>query len=295
MTAGVGRHALARLAEHGFVRRVLRSVYVAGQVPDGLLLRARALALITPQDAAVTDWSACWLHTGVLGPGEHLATPPVSIFRSPGGCRLRNDLCSSGERTFSRDDLTVLEGVTVTTPLRTALDLGRLQKRDWALAGIDALLRAGAFTTTALLDNVERFKGHRWVVQLRELAPLGDGRAESPPESVLRLRWLDLPSLLRPEPQVSITLPSGHEIYRIDLGVRALRFGLEYDGEEHHSSNADRAHDLRRRNDLAERFGWLVVPVTKANVFGAGRDVERILHEGVRAARRRLGQPRDTA
>lgn len=274
------------------MRRLLRSVYVAAQAPDSLLLRAQALALVTPRDAAITDWTACWLHTGILGPGDHLDTPPVSIFRFAGECRLRNNLSSSGERSFLPEDLMGVEGVTVTTPLRTALDLGRLQSRDWALAGIDALLRLGVFTTPVLLDNVERFRGQRGVVQLRELAPLGDGRAESPPESVLRLRWLDLPNLPPPEPQVSITLPDGREVYRIDLGVRSLRFGLEYDGEEHHSSDADRAHDLRRRDDLAERFGWLVVPVTRTNVFGVTRDVERILHEGIRAARRRLGRPR---
>jgi hypothetical protein len=287
---GITRHVIARLSREGLVKRVLKGVYAATQVPDGLLLRAQALALVVPDDAAVTDWTACWLHTGVLPPGDHLRVPPISIFRVPGKTRLRNKLCMSGERAFLTEDLMVLEGVTVTTPLRTAADLGRLAPRDWALAGMDALCRQGGFSKARLLANVERFKRQRGVVQLRELAPLADPRSESPGESVLRLRWLDLPNLPPPEPQVSIRSADGREVYRIDLGVEELRFGAEYDGEEHHSIDEDRQHDLRRRRDLDERFGWLVRPVTRVNVFGKDRDVEQLLHEGIREARRRIGR-----
>jgi hypothetical protein len=249
------------------------------------------LALTVPVDAAVTDWTACWLHTGILPPGHHREVPPVSLFRFAGRTRVRNGMCRSGERSFLDDDLMTIDGVTVTTPLRTALDLGRLAPRDGAIGGLDGLLRVG-LNKQELLNNVERFRRQRGVVQLRELAPLSDPRAESPGESVLRLRWRDLPTLPQPEPQVSIRSADGSEIYRIDLGVRTLRFGVEYDGEQHHSSPEDRAHDERRRRDLAHRFGWLVLPATKDNVFGSGRDIERIIHEGVREARCRLGQLR---
>lgn len=286
-TAGVTRHALARLRSEGFLRRVLRGVYVAAQVPDSILLRAQALALIVPRDAAVTDWTACWVHAGVLPPGDHLTAPPVSIFKFAGKGRLRNALCTSGERTFDATDLMVLEGVTMTTPLRTALDLGRFASRDWAIAGMDSLLRLGHFDKLELVDNVERFKRQRGVVQLRDLAPRTDHRAESPGESVLRLRWTDLPTLPQPQPQIPV-LVDGREIYRIDLGVEALRFGVEYDGERYHSSASDQQHDRARRRNLESRFGWLVIPVTKANVFGVGRDVERMIQEGIREARHRM-------
>jgi hypothetical protein len=293
--AGVSRHVVGRLVQEGLVRRILRGVYVAAQVREDLLLRARALALVVPPDAAVTDWSACWLHSGVLPPGGHLEVPPVSVFRSPGRGRLRNGISLSGERSFAKQDLTRVEELLVTTPVRTAWDLGRLATRDWALAGMDALLRGGGFDLPELVGGVERFRRQRGVVQLRKLAPLADGRSESPGESVLRLRWLDLADLPAPEPQVSITGAAGREIYRIDLGVEELRFGVEYDGVEHHTSDADRAHDLRRRYDLAVRRNWTVLPVTRENVFGSGRDVERILYEGVRRARLDLGRLRSSA
>ena len=292
VAAGLTKRALASLVDLGLVRRLLRGVYAAAQAPDGLLLRARALSLVVPDSAVVTDWTACWLHAGVLPPGGHLQVPPVSIFRFPGEARLRNELCDSGERTFKPEDLTVLDGMAVTTPLRTAHDLGRLASRDWAMAGLDALLRLGDFTKEELLSDVERWRRQRGVVQLRDLAPRADPRAESPGESVLRLRWTDLSSLPPPVPQVPVADETGRILYWVDLGVEELRFGAEYDGEEHHSSDEDRDHDRERRGDLYDRFGWMIEPVTKVNVFGVTRDVERILHDGIRDARRRLGQTR---
>lgn len=281
---GLTRRKIARLVDDGVIRRLLKGVYAAADLPDDLLLRARALALVVPSGAATTDWTACWIHTGVLPPGGHLDVPPVSFFRLPGQGRLRNGLCDSGERAFGPDDLMDVEGLTVTTPLRTALDLGRFARRDWALAGMDSLARTGAFNRERLLCNVERFARQRGVVQLRDLAPRVDPRAESPGESVLRLRWTDLPSLPQPRPQVPILGPDGQEIYRVDLGVEELRYGVEYDGEEHHTSEEDRAHDRERRRDLRERFGWHVIGVTRDNVFGPRRDIERILYEGIQEA-----------
>ena len=292
LEAGVTRRTLSRLTELGYLRRMLRGVYVAAQVVDSLELRARALCRVVPRGAVVVDWTATWLYTGTLPFGQHVEVPPVSIFRLPGHGRLRNQLCRSGDRTLRREDVQVIDGITVTTPLRTALDIGRLARRDDAIGGLDALLRTCTFSQAELLSHVGRFRGHRGVVQLRELAPRADGRAQSPGESVLRLRWLDLPSLPPPEPQVPILDHTGRERYWLDLGVREIRFAAEYDGEEHHSDDADREHDRRRRAWIEQQHGWVIQPVRRSNVFGVTRDVESLLIEGVARARRELGRPR---
>ena len=288
--SGVTRGRLARLQRDGYVRRLLKGVHVATQVPDSLALRTAALQLVVPEQAVVTDWTACWLWTGLLAPGAHLEIPPVCLFLPAGGGRLRNGLCDSGERALRPDDVIPFARLRVTSPMRTAWDLGRLAHRDVAIGALDGLLRHGDFTRDELLAGVERFRRQRGVVQLRGLAPLADARAESFGESVLRLRWLDLPSLPAPTPQLAIRDEDGRELYRLDLGVEELRFSAEYDGEAHHSSEADRAHDDQRRTWLRVHRGWIIVPVRRDNVHGATRDVERLLYEGVDAARRRLGR-----
>ena len=289
MSGGVPRHSIRVLEAHALIRRVLRGVYVAAQCPDSIVLRAQALRLVVPPDVVVTDWTACWFHTGLLRPNQHLAVPELSVFRPARHDRLRNDLCSSGERSFLPKDLMTVGDLRMTTPLRTAWDLGRLDHRGRAIGALDALLRHGTFTRDELVRGVERFKGMRGVVQLRALAPLADARAESPGESTLRLRWLDLASLPPPTPQVPITV-GGVEVYRIDLGVPELRYGCEYDGEAYHGEDA--AHqDAFRRHDLRRRFGWDVDAVRKANVYGHTRDVEEVLYRGISRARRSLSSP----
>ena len=152
----------------------------------------------------------------------------------------------------------------VTTPLRTALDLGRLTRRDHAIAALDALLRLGRFERDDLLREVERFRGQRGVVQLRELAPVADGRAESPGESVLRCAGSTAPC-----PGPSSRSRSARTACcgpRLDLAVADLRFAVEYDGWDWHSSPAQRAHD-RQRRDWLRAHGWTVVVLTRREVF----------------------------
>ncbi len=262
---GISREVLRRMVRVGLLRRVLRGVYVDASADDGLLLRTRAVSLVVPHTAVVTDRTAAWLHgIDVLRPGDHLVPPPVEVFQPPGSTRVRTRATTGGERTLLARDVEIVHGVRVTTPLRTALDLGRLTRRDHAIAALDALLRLGRFDRSALLDELWRFRGQRGVVQLRELAPLADGRAESPGESVLRLRWLDtgLPS---PEPQVEVR-ENGLLRARLDLAVAELRFAVEYDGWDWHSSAAQRAHDRQRREWL-RAHGWTVLVLTRREVF----------------------------
>lgn len=285
---GLTRHRVRILESDSMVRRVMKGVYVASQVRDSIMLRLQSLELVVPPGVAVTDWTACWLHTGLLAPNEHLSVPTVSVFKPAGNDRLRNKLCSSGERTFLAEDLMTMGSLRVTTPLRTAWDLGRLAPRDQAIGALDQLMRHGGFPLSQLVDGVERFKRGRGVIQLRELAPLADSRSESAGESTLRLRWRDLRSLPTPTPQVPVMV-GGVEIYRLDLGVPELHYACEYDGEAFHGEMQQRQDESRRR-DLRERFGWDVDAVRRVNVYGAKRDVEGILYDGIARARRASGR-----
>jgi hypothetical protein len=157
--AGLTRHRLRMLEKHGLIRRIIKGGYVAAQVPDSRALRARTLLLITARYCVITDWTACWLWTGILSPNGHLDDPAPSMFRVAGHDRLRNGICRSGQRSFRPEDLVVVDGLTITTPIRTAWDLGRLAHRDQAIGAIDALLRLGDFSKAEFVGGVERFKG----------------------------------------------------------------------------------------------------------------------------------------
>ncbi|GAB2760837.1 hypothetical protein GCM10027020_11580 [Nocardioides salsibiostraticola] len=232
-------------------------MYVASQVRDSPELRARCLGLVVPSDYVVCDRHAGWLLGAnmILAPGEHLDLRPISVFRPSGHGRLRNDLCDSGERNLIASDIVEVHGLPVTSPLRTACDLGRVRSRDQAISGLDSMLALGIFSSSELVWSVERFKGMRWITRLRELAPIADGRSGSPGESVLRLRWIDCGL---PWPQLQIEVwQDGVLIAVLDLGHEELRYAAEYDGEQWHSSPEQVRHDTERRSLVADD-GWLL-------------------------------------
>lgn len=287
---GVSDNRLKQLTDSGLLRRPVRNAYVAAQVPDSLDLRAAVLRLVVPPDCFVCDHTAGWLHgaPNALLPGDHLIPPKAAFFRPARKGRLRNEITRSGERSVRSSDLMELRGLVVTTPIRTAWDLGRLQRRDQALSGMDAMLRLGQFSHDQLLEGIERFKRQRGVVQLRWLAPLADSRAESPGESALRLRWYDA-GLPKPELQIPITI-DGREAFRLDLGLEELLFAAEYDGHEWHSSRAQQEHDAFRRGWLADERGWAIEAYDATHVYGLRQDADVRLRIAFRAARATYGR-----
>jgi len=279
---GVSRRQLDCWQANGVLRHPIRGVYYSAGLQDTLELRLAVLKLVVPPACVVTDRTAGWLLGAdmILAPNDHLVVPRVHVFCPPGH-RLRNGLTNSGERQFGPGDIVDLDGIRLTTPLRTACDLGRLLHRDQALAAMDSLARLGAFTLSQLLVATSRYRRYRGVVQLRALAPYVDPGAESPPESILRLRWLDL-GLPRPRCQVPVPSPYGGTWW-LDVGVEEHRFAAEYDGEQFHA-DADKEHDEQRRSWLRRTGEWTIVVVRKANLFGANRDVDQLLLDGARSA-----------
>lgn len=293
---GIGRATLSRLHSEGLIRRMLKGVYAAADLVDTVDTRIAALSLVVPPTAVITDETAAWVHGVDIGaPGDHLRVPPICMFQLAGNTRLRNQLCASGQRAMLPEDLIQIGDLLVATPLRTALDLGRLRPRDRAIGALDALLRLQVFALGDLLDQVERFRGERGVVQLRELAPIADARAESPAESVLRLRWLDTNGLPPPIPQVPILDDAGNELFYLDLGLPEIRYAAEYDGAEWHSSDAAKERDRRRRAWLRDVRSWTIDVFKKDDVFGADQTVQVALRHGIIAARRAMSAPAKSA
>jgi hypothetical protein len=283
LDAGVSPKQLRGLVAERLVRRVLRGVYAAAQAPDSVLFRARALALVVPDCAVVTDRTAAWLHgVPILERGAHLQAPLISVCERVDSRVRRSDVDGRRRQMLDRDVME-LHGIPVTTPLRTGLDLGRKLWRFDALAAIDGVLHLGV-DQDELLEESLRFKGHRGMRQLRALAPLGDGRAESPGESALRLHWLDA-GLPPPEPQFGILDDWGHEIYRLDVPLPMGLYAAEYDGEEFHSGAEDIRHDQERRDWIRDERGWTIDVFRKDSVYGRNTDIGERLRSGLRRAR----------
>lgn len=219
----------------------------------------------------IVDRTASWLH-GVdsfeFHELEHL--PPLEVFVLSERSRVRRTGMTGGERELIPTDVMILYGVRVTTPLRTALDLGcRLGRRD-GLACLDGFMRVHGLDRTALTRELPRFRRRRGVVQLRRLVTIADGRAESPGESWTRMVMLEV-GLPAPEPQVWVR-ENGRDKFRLDLAYPDQRVCVEYDGQAFHTSPEQQAADRRRRLWLRSH-GWTVIVVTKDDFDSLAIDV----------------------
>ena len=103
------------------------------------------------------------------------------------------------------------------------------------------------------------------------LLALATGKAESPPESILRLIVVEA-GFPVPEAQFEITTVDGRRLYVLDIAWPALRIALEYDGFAAHEERQER--DAERDQRLAGR-GWVTIRATAADL----RDPSRVLAE----------------
>lgn len=242
---GLSRSRLEQLVRRGLVRRILRGVYAGARVPDGAPLRGSALALVLAQDAVVVDRTAAWVH-GIWPHGPAPRTVDTNG-------RARATSYFGAWRPLSSADLCVVGGTTVTTPMRTAGDLGRLLRPDRALCVLDLVLHEGCCGHSELVAELPRHARLGGHAQLCRLIAAADGRAGDSAESVLRLRWLTA-GLPTPVPRLEVASTAGPVV--LSLAACTQRFAAVF-GE---SSRAHRA---------LESDGWRLVPLTRLRVLGS--------------------------
>lgn len=290
---GVGERELRTLVERGAVRRLLQGVYAYADIADSSLMRCRAAGLVLPPGAVLSDRTAAWIHgVDVLAFWELGRPLPVEVVVAPGTAPPRRRGVRSAERSLRPDDVELIQGLPVTTPHRTALDLGCKLQRHHALSSIDAMLRLGGMSTESLYADLERFRRRRGVVQLRELLSMADPGAESPGESWVRLVILDA-GLPRPVVQFWVE-QDGTPVFRLDLAYPALRICVEFDGRQFHTSDEDRARDETRRAWL-RAHGWRVIVVRSEDLLPGRQqrwlfELQRAISEAERTTFRTYGR-----
>lgn len=264
---GLTRYRLKRLVRDGAVRLVVRGVYVDSDVVDTMDLRIQAVALVTPATHVVRDRTAAWLHgIDVLSYAEHDVPPPVETCALRGHEPSTHGGVAGRTRDLAAIDIVRIGDLQVTTPLRTALDLGCVLRRREAMAALDAFSRKHSITRAELASEAARFRRRRGVIQLRELIALVDARAESARESWMRLAIRDA-GLPAPTPQHWVEV-DGRPTYRLDLAYPRHRIAVEYDGwEAHRLTPEQKARDSARRGWLRDN-GWTVIVVREGDFTG---------------------------
>jgi len=179
------------------------------------------------------------------------------------------------------DEVCTADRMRVTTPARTAFDIGRTMSEDVALLHLDALARATRLKACDVVAIAESRPGTRGIRQLRKTLQHMDEGAESPQETRLRMTLVRA-GLPRPETQIALKDRNGRVRVRLDMGWREWKVAVEYDGAQHWVDKKQRAWDIERMAML-EASGWVVVRVSAGMLGRPGVVVRRVL-EKLRAA-----------
>jgi hypothetical protein len=250
------------LALGTFTRRTLRSqcdpVYRNVYLPKGIQLtpatRAVAAWLWSGRQATVAALSAAALYgTQWIDPRR-----PAELYRRNG--KPVDGIVIHRDELFD-DETQLVSGIPTTTPARTAFDLGRRSRRTEALIAVDALANATRLRPPDVVPLLERHRGARGLVQLREVIDLMDCGAESPQETRTRLLLIDA-GLPRPTTQIIVYGNfAGKKYAKVDMGYEDFKVGVEYDGEQHWTNPQQYAYDIDRHAELLAR-GWVIIRVS---------------------------------
>jgi hypothetical protein len=276
--SGVREREWRTLSAEGLLREVIPGFFVDAALPDTLELRIALTRRAIGPNVVVARRSAAWLHgLDVLDHRGFPATPRIETVTRSAGHRPSNQLMVAHVADdLLLTDITEVDGLRVTTPLRTACDLARFAPRSDALVALDAFLHKGLVERDHFTKHLVRWKKRRGVRQAYATIEIADGRSESGGESRMRLRLLDM-GLPKPELQIPVYDLFGRVRFWLDLGWPEWMLALEYDGEEFHPEER-KAHDDARREWIAGR-GWTVRAFRRADVFTASRHFEEEVRE----------------
>jgi hypothetical protein len=173
---------------------------------------------------------------------------------------------------FFDDEIVCVDGLLVTSRLRTWLDVARRMSVEELTVVADHLLRiprpdfearTGPYATREeLADMLDRHKGTPGIRKARIALEMARVGADSAPETRLRLA-LDQAGLPEPELNVPTKLRSG-VVRQPDLGYPEHKVAVDYEGEGH-SDAAQIVRDIAKEEDYS-RAGWLLVRISKRHM-----------------------------
>jgi hypothetical protein len=260
----IGSEALTArtLTSHALRSRfaaVYPNVYLPRDERMTAVARAHAAWLWSRRRGVLAGRSAAAVHGAKWVDGRLAAQLLWPNRHSPDGIETWSD-------NVPDDEVRTVNGVRVTTPARTALDIASRSPLTSAVASLDALARATRLPMAEVAALAERHRGMRGVRQAHRAIDLVDPGAESPRETWLRLLLINA-GFPRPTTQIPVRNEYGALVAILDMGWEDRKIAAEYDGDHHWKDRRQLATDIRRAENVTER-GWIHIRVTAQDVEG---------------------------
>jgi hypothetical protein len=224
-------------------------VHVSSDAQITAAVLARAAWLWSGRQGVVAGQSAAAMHGAKWTDERRPAELLWSNRRPPNKIRTWSD-------RYSDDEIELIDGVLVTTPARTALDIACRYPLVRAVAAVDSLARATHLEITDAVHLADRYRGRRGIKRARRVLDLVDPGAESPQETWLRLKT-----------QIPVRDEFGVLVAVFDLGWEDKMIAMDYEGEHHRINRRVFNHDIRKAETVAES-GWTDIRVTAEDSEG---------------------------
>lgn len=272
LALGIGKGAIDRRVQ----RRRLRSAGHPGVYAVGHRVRSQEAtwmeAVLAAGPDACLSHRAAAAHWGILRSSRVEVTVPRAL-RSRKGLRVH-------EAVLSPDEVTVHDGIPVTTVVRTLFDVASVLNRhgvERAAHEADYLRLYGALS---LADLLSRYPGHRGNRTVRAIV-----QARQSDRNVSREEFMDRfltliarSGLSKPEHNVWLTVAG--QRFEVDCVWREHKLMVELDGWAAHGTKQAYERD-RARDRLLTREGWRVIRITwdqlRDEPHAIAADLERLL------------------
>jgi hypothetical protein len=178
-------------------------------------------------------------------------------------------------------DVRVLNGVQLTSPEWTWVDLARHMGRSSLVAAGDFLLaRENPLSSMeAIQEVIDRRPKVKGIRMAREILPLLRVGVDSPQESRLRLKIVDAGL---PEPAVTQPVFDEHGRYisTPDLQYKEYKIAMEYEGDHHRSDPVQWGKDIER-DDRLRAMGWIVLKFSDVQMKSGWANAERKVRDAL--------------
>lgn len=255
---GLTRHEIGDRIRAKRLHRIHRGVYSVGHrrvTREGRLLAA----VLSAGDGAVLSHRSAAVLWGLRTTRETEIDVVAPVHRrGDGSVRIR-------QNRLGPDETTTRQGIPVTTPTRTIVDLASCVDERELERAIRQAVYLRLTTTGVLADAAERHAGRRGMKRLRRaLVNLGEAPGLTRSELEARfVRFLRKHSL--PMPELNVEMQIRGQKVEADCVWNAQRVIVELDGRDAHDSTPAFESDRARDSALAAA-GWQVVRVTNRRI-----------------------------
>jgi len=266
--AGLTAGQLRSLVERGVVERRARGVLVATATPATWEQDVMVAVTAAGSGALASHHTAAVLHGLVDRHPERIEVVMARWDRS------RQPFTVHESADLAPEDADVVDGIPVTSPVRTIVDLGASAR--WLVEpALERGIRRELFTLADIARLVERVgrRGRRGVGVIRPLVEdrlHWDGLTESELEDLFRKAWGRRHP--RPVPQHVITDETGAFVCRADFAFPGHRLRIELDSEAFHMDRPTFRKDRAVQN-RTEQLGWRTLRYTWWDLVGRPADV----------------------